>query len=100
VRPILKEVIHAAETSKTAAIRKEQLALVEKLKSRGARYQHNLKTWGCAGQGAIGITCVVLATMSLGAAGLPCLIGGAELLGRAVMAQRDFSSYAANGPSA
>ena len=77
VRPILKEVIHAAETSETAAIRKEQLALVEKLKSKGAGYQRDLKTWGYVGQGAIGITCVVLATMSLGAAGLPCVIGGA-----------------------
>ena len=77
VRPILKEVIHAAETSETAAIRKEQVALVDKLKSKGAGYQRDLKTWGYVGQGAIGITCVVLATMSLGAAGLPCVIGGA-----------------------
>jgi len=77
VRPILKEVIHAAETSETAAIRKEQLALVEKLKSKGSGYQRDLKTWGYVSQGAIGITCVVLATMSVGAAGLPCVIGGA-----------------------
>jgi hypothetical protein len=77
VRTILKEVIHAAETGDTAAIRKEQLALVEKLKSKGAGYQRDLKTWGYVGQGAIGLTCVVLATMSVGAAGLPCVIGGA-----------------------
>jgi hypothetical protein len=77
VQLILKEVIHAAETSETATIRKEQLALLEKLKSKGAGYQRDLKTWGYVGQGAIGITCVVLATMSLGAAGLPCVIGGA-----------------------
>ena len=76
VWPILKEIIHAAETSETAAIRKEQLALVEKLKSKGAGYQRDLKTWGYVSQGAIGITCVVLATMSVGAAGLPCVIGG------------------------
>ena len=77
VRPILKEVIHAAETSETAGIRKEQLALVDKLKTKGTGYQRDLKTWGLVGQGAIGITCVVLATMSLSAAGLPCVIGGA-----------------------
>ena len=77
VQPVLKEVIQAAETTETAAIRKEQLALVEKLKIKGAGYQRDLKTWGYVGQGAIGITCVVLATMSLTAAGLPCVIGGA-----------------------
>jgi hypothetical protein len=77
VRPILKEVIHAAETTEIAGIRKEQLALVDKLKTRGTGTQRDLKTWGLVGQGAIGITCVVLATMSLTAAGLPCVIGGA-----------------------
>jgi hypothetical protein len=77
VRPILAEVIRAAETTETAAIRKEQLALVDKLKSKGPGYQRDLKTWGYVGQGAIGITCVVLATISLSAAGLPCVIGGA-----------------------
>ena len=77
VRPILKDVIRAAETTETAAIRKEQLALVDKLKSKGPGYQRDMKTWGYVGQGAIGVTCVVLATMSLSAAGLPCVIGGA-----------------------
>ena len=67
-RPILAEVIRAAETTETAVIRKEQVALVDKLKSKGPGYQRDLKTWGYVGQGAIGITCVVLATMSLGAA--------------------------------
>ena len=76
-RPILAEVIRAAETTETAAIRKEQVALVDKLKSKGPGYQRDLKIWGYVGQGAIGITCVVLATISLSAAGLPCVIGGA-----------------------
>ena len=77
VRPILKDVIRAAETTETAGIRKEQVALIDKLKSKGAGYQRDLKTWGYIGQGAIGITCIVLATVSLTAAGLPCVIGGA-----------------------
>jgi hypothetical protein len=77
VRPILVEVMRAAETTETAAIRKEQVALVDKLKSKGPGYQRDLKIWGYVGQGAIGITCVVLATISLSAAGLPCVIGGA-----------------------
>ena len=77
VRPILAEVIKAAETIETSAIRKEQTALIERLKSKGAGSQQDIKTWGLVGQGAVGITCVVLATMSLSAAGLPCVIGGA-----------------------
>jgi len=77
VQPILAEVIRAAETTETAAIRKEQLALVDKLKNKGPGYQRDLKTWGYVGQGAIGVTCVVLAAISLSTAGLPCVIGGA-----------------------
>jgi hypothetical protein len=77
VRPILADVIRAAETTDTAAIRKAQLAMVDKLKSRGPGYQRDLKVWGYVTQGAIGVTCVVLATVSLSAAGLPCVIGGA-----------------------
>jgi hypothetical protein len=76
-RPVLAEVIHAAETIETSAIRKEQTAMMDQLKTKGAGYQRDLKAWGYVGQGAIGITCIVLATMSLSAAGLPCVIGGA-----------------------
>jgi hypothetical protein len=77
VRPILADVIRAAETTDVAAIRKVQLALVDKLKSKGPGYQRDLKIWGYVAQGAVGVTCVVLATISLTAAGVPCVIGGA-----------------------
>jgi hypothetical protein len=77
VGPVLAEVIHAAETTETSAIRKEQLALVDKLKTKGPGYQRDMKIWGTIGQGAIGVTCVTLAVISLSAAGLPCVIGGA-----------------------
>ena len=77
IRPVLAEVIGAAETVQTAGIRKAQLAALEKLKTRGAGYQRDMKLWGYAAQGAIGVGCIVLATMSLTAAGLPCVIGGA-----------------------
>ena len=53
--------------------------LADKLKTKGPGYQRDLKIWGYVGQGAIGITCVVLATISLSAAGLPCVIGGAAI---------------------
>ena len=74
---VYADVIHAAETTDTAAIRKAQLAMVDKLKSKGPGYQRDMKVWGYVAQGAIGVTCVVLATISLSAAGLPCVIGGA-----------------------
>ena len=77
VRPILADVIHAAETVETSGIRKEQIALIDKLKTKGAGIQQDMKMWGYVGQGAIGVTCVTLAMMSVGAAGIPCVIGGA-----------------------
>jgi hypothetical protein len=76
-RPILAEVIHAAETTEMSSIRKQQLAAIDRLKTKGPGAQTDMKAWGIVGQGAIGVTCVVLATMSLSAAGLPCVIGGA-----------------------
>ena len=76
VRPILKEVIHAAETTETSAIRKEQLALVDKVR-KGTGLQRDTKIWGTVAQGAIGVTCVALAAISLSVAGIPCVIGGA-----------------------
>jgi len=77
VQPILDDVIHAAETNETANIRKQQLALIEKFKSKGPGYQSDMKLWGYLGQGAIGVTCVTLAAISFSAAGIPCVIGGA-----------------------
>jgi hypothetical protein len=77
IKPILAEVIRAAETVQTAGIRKQQLAALEKLKTRGAGTQRDMKLWGYAAQGAIGVGCIVAATMSFTAAGLPCVIGGA-----------------------
>ncbi|MBX9843936.1 MAG: hypothetical protein K2Z80_19220 [Xanthobacteraceae bacterium] len=76
-RPVLAEVIRAAETVQTSGIRKEQLAALEKLKTKGAGYQRDMKLWGYAAQGAIGVGCIVAATLSFTVAGLPCVIGGA-----------------------
>ena len=43
VRPILAEVIHAAETIETSAIRKEQMAAAARLKTGGPGYQRDMK---------------------------------------------------------
>jgi hypothetical protein len=76
-KAVLAEVIHAAETTETGNIRKEQLALMDKLKTKGSGSQTDMKLWGYLGQGAIGVTCVTLAALSYSVAGIPCVIGGA-----------------------
>lgn len=77
VRPILAEVIHAAETAQAAQLRKTQVALIEELKSKGPGYRRDMKLWGHVGQGAIALGCIAAASVSLTALGLPCVIGGA-----------------------
>jgi len=77
VKPVLAEVIRAAETAQTANIKKQQLAEIEKLKTKGSGRQRDMKLWGYATEGAIGVGCIVAASLSLGTLGLPCVIGGA-----------------------
>lgn len=77
VKPILDEVIRAAETMDATTIKKVQLAALDELKRKGPGYQRDMKLWGYVGQGAIAVGCIVAATMSLTTLGLPCVIGGA-----------------------
>jgi hypothetical protein len=57
-------------------IKKQQLAALDELKRKGPGYQRDMKLWGYLGQGAIAVGCIVAATVSLTALGLPCVIGG------------------------
>jgi hypothetical protein len=77
VRPILVEVIKAAETMEAQTIKKQQLAAVEEIKRKGPGYQRDMKLWGYLGQGTIAVGCIVAASLSLTTLGLPCVIGGA-----------------------
>jgi hypothetical protein len=77
VRPILAEVIAAAERMQAGEIRKAQVAAIEELKRKGPGYRRDMKLWGYVGQGAIAVGCIVAASLSLTALGLPCVIGGA-----------------------
>lgn len=77
VKPILDEVIRAAETMDATTIKKVQLAALDELKRKGPGYQRDMKLWGYVGQGAIAVGCIVAATLSLTTLGLPCVIGGA-----------------------
>jgi len=74
--PILREVIHAAETVNVAALHREQTAAVEKLKREGPEYKKELSTWGQVGVGAIAVGCVAAAALGQIEVGIPCVIGG------------------------
>lgn len=77
VAPILKDLIDAAETADTVRIRKEQLAAIEEIKRKGPGYKRELTGLGRLAEGGIGIGCVTAAVMSVGALGIPCVVGGA-----------------------
>jgi hypothetical protein len=76
VEPVLREVIHAAETVNVAALHREQTAAVEKLKREGPEYKKDLSTWGQVGVGAIAVGCVAAAALGQVEVGIPCVIGG------------------------
>ena len=76
IEPILREVIHAAETVNVAALHREQTAAVEKLKREGPASKKELSTWGQVGVGAIAVGCVAAAALGQVEIGIPCVIGG------------------------
>lgn len=75
VKP-LDEVIAAAETAETGKLRRDALAAIETLKTKGPAYKRELSTWGKVGQGAIAVGCVAAAATGHVELGLPCVIGG------------------------
>jgi hypothetical protein len=77
VAPILNEVIEAAETLEGARVRKEALAAIEELKTKGPGYRREVSMWGRVGEGALAIGCIAAAAAGQIEFGLPCVIGGA-----------------------
>jgi hypothetical protein len=77
VAPILAEVIEASETMEGARVRKEALAAIEELKTKGPGYRREVSTWGKVGEGALAIGCIAAAAAGQVEFGLPCVIGGA-----------------------
>ena len=75
---ILDDVIDAAETVDTARIRKEALAAITELRSKGPAYKRNVSWWGFIGQTAIAGGCVAAAATGQVEFGLPCVVGGAS----------------------
>jgi hypothetical protein len=73
----LDDVIDAAETVDTARIRKEALAAIEEVRSKGPAYKRTVSWWSFIGQSAIAGGCIAAAVMGQVEFGIPCVVGGA-----------------------
>ncbi len=81
IKKPLTEVIEAADTVQLAAVRKDALAAVEELKTKGSDARRDLDFWGQVGVGAVALGCVSAAALGQVAVGIPCIIGGSASQG-------------------
>ena len=77
VKPVLAEVIEAAETVETGRLRNEALGAIEELRRKGPGYRRDISLWGQVGEGALALGCIAAAVTGQVELGLPCVIGGA-----------------------
>jgi hypothetical protein len=77
IKPVLSEVVEAAELSDTARLGKDALAALDDLKRKGPGSTRDLLTWGSVGQAALSFGCLGLAVAGQVEAGIPCVLGGA-----------------------
>ena len=76
VKPVLAEVIAAAETVETGKLRNEALAAIDDLKRKGPGMKRDLSLWAQVGEGALAIGCIAAAVAGQVEFGVPCVIGG------------------------
>jgi hypothetical protein len=81
IKPILAEVIEAAELADTARLGKAAVAALEELKKKGPGSTRDLASWGAIGEAALSFSCLGLAAAGQIEAGIPCVIGGAMTTG-------------------
>jgi hypothetical protein len=81
VKVPLAEVVEAADTVQLGAVRKDALAAVDELKTKGSDARRNLDFWGQVGVGAVALGCVSAAALGAIAVGIPCVIGGSASQG-------------------
>jgi hypothetical protein len=74
----LDDVIEAAETIDTPRIRKQALAAIEEVRSKGPAYKRTASWWSYIGQSAIAGGCLAAAAMGQVELGIPCVVGGAS----------------------
>ncbi|RUO98161.1 hypothetical protein [Hyphomicrobium sp.] len=77
VRKPLGEVIDAAETQELGKLRKDALASIDELKTKGPESLRNYNWWGQAGQTVFALGCVAAGVMGQVEFGIPCVVGGA-----------------------
>src|ERR1700735_5616846 len=77
----LGEVIEAADSVQLGVLRKDALAAVDELKTKGSDSRRDLDFWGQVGVGAIAIGCVSAAALGQVEVGIPCVIGGSASQG-------------------
>ena len=76
-RAVLTEVIDAAETFEFGRVRRDAMAAIEQLKTKGPASARNTIWWGQAGQTALALGCIVAGAMGHVEVGIPCIVGGA-----------------------
>jgi hypothetical protein len=81
VKVPLGEVVEAADTVQLGAVRKDALAAMDELKTKGSDARRNLDFWGQVGVGAVALGCVSAAALGQVAIGIPCVIGGSASQG-------------------
>ena len=77
IKPVLQEVIDAAETFEFGKVRKDAMAAIDQLKIKGPASTRNAQWWGQAGQTALALGCIVASAMGHMEVGIPCVVGGA-----------------------
>lgn len=73
----LDDITDAAETVEISRIRKQALAAIDELRSKGPAYKRAASLWSYVGQSAIAVGCVAAAATGQVEFGLPCVVGGA-----------------------
>ncbi len=76
IKPVLTEIIDAAETVETGKLRNEALAAIDEFKRKGPGTKRDISLWGQVGEGALAIGCIAAAVAGQIEFGIPCVIGG------------------------
>jgi hypothetical protein len=77
VKPVLDEVIEAADDVDVSHVRSEMLASLDELKTKGPASKRDASFWGQIGEGAIAAGCITAAVAGQVEFGIPCVVGGA-----------------------
>lgn len=76
-RAVLTEVIDAAETFEFGRVRRDAMAAIEQLKTKGPASARNTIWWGQVGQTALALGCITAGALGHAEVGVPCIVGGA-----------------------